>query len=229
MKSFHRVVEFLGWVVVFTCLLLLASGCKMLPPAPQKGSSYTAKLQQMALVQTPDAPQLVPVGEVPQLNFEQGENQETPSEQVYERTIDGTRVTESIRTSMGTAQHDRARDDWASVAKLEAKLRSYGSIKLLGFGLLLAALAMFHPAIRSFTGTTVQVWTGAAGAALIFGAQMLAGNETLVLILVCVGGGAIYMFRRHGYLQGMVDANKNGIPDALEAVLAKLNNKQQEK
>lgn len=197
-------------------ILLLCSGCRMLPPAPQKGSVYTAKLQQMALVATPDAPQLVPVGEVPQLNFTQGENQETPSEQVYERTIDGTRVTESIRTSMGTAQHDKARDEWMSVAKLEAKLRSYGSIKLFGFVLILCALGMFYPPVRAVTGTTVQVATGATGLGLVFGAQMLAGNETLVLVLAVVGLAAFYLFRRHGYLQGQLDANKNGIPDFLE-------------
>lgn len=206
-------------------LTLFLCGCRMLPPKPQKGSTYTAKLQQMALVQTPDAPQLVPVGEVPTLDFRQGENQETPSEQVYERTIDGSRVTETLRTSMGTAAEDYARKDWASIAKLEAKLRSYGSIKLLGMGLILAALAMFHPAVRAATGTRIQVWTGAAGVALVFGAQMLAGNETLVLILAVVGLAAFYTFRRAGYKDGLLDANKNGIPDALEAALEKLTKK----
>lgn len=206
-------------LVVFLCLILLLCSCSMVPPKPQKGSSYTAKLQTLALVDIPDAPQLVPVGQVPTLNFVQGENQDTPSTQTYERTVNGTAITEKISTSMGTAQHDKARDEWATVAQLEAKLKSYGSIKLLGFGLILAALAMFHPTVRAFTGTTVQVATGATGAALIFGAQLMAGNETLVLLLGLGGVAAVYMFRRHGYLQGMVDANKNGIPDVIESLL----------
>jgi len=207
-------------------VVLLSSGCRMLPPAPQKGSAYTAKLQHMALVPTPDAPQLVPVGEVPQLEFTQGENQDTPSTQVYERTVEaaGSSVTETLTTSMGTSQHDKARDEWGSIAKFEAKLKSYGSIKLFGFMLIVAALGMFWPAVRAFTGTTVQLVTGGTGLAMVFGAQLMAGNEWF--ILVAIGGvAALYVLRRSWKREGEIDANKNGIPDAIEATIAKLKGK----
>lgn len=211
-----RHAETIVLLTLLVFMLMLSCGCRMVPPKPQKGSAYTAKLQKVALVQAPDAPAVVPVGENPVLNFQQGENQETPSEQVYERTIDGTKVTETLRTSMGTTQHDKARDEWASVAAIEAKLRSAGSVKVFGFVLVLCALGMFYPPIRAVTGTTVQVATGVTGLGLIFGAQLLAGNETLVLLLTAGGIASFYFFRRHGYLQGMVDANKNGVPDYLE-------------
>lgn len=205
-----------------SAVALLTLSCSTLPPKPQTGGRVLAEIPFVAppmAVQgvgtTAQLPTIPPV----RLNVSQGENQAENTVSAYTRettTKAGDTTKESFTTTLGTNQHDKARDEWGTLAKFEAKLKSYGSIKAFGFVLVLLALGMFYPPVRAFTGSTIQVATGATGVFFIFGSQIIAGNEKLVLGIVVAALVGLYFFRRHGYLQGMVDSNKNGIPDRLE-------------
>ena len=198
--------------------VVLVAGCSSFQPTPkpQSGGVLKATIPPVAM---PDAVTVPGWTNPPPVLIEltAPENSDVPSTSHWTREVSKSGgIKETLVTSLGINQHDQARDDWAAVRKLEAKLKSYSGIKLFGFALILAALAMFHPAVRAITGTTGQVATGATGLVLVFGSQALAGNETMVAI-VAVVGLAVYLFaRRHGQLQGMVDANKNGIDDRRE-------------
>ena len=209
-------------VLLLVAVALATVSCSTLPPKPQTGGTVLAEMPFVAsplplqgVGTPPPLPSIPPV----RLSVSQGENQSTPTVSSYTRettarTGDITR--ESFSTTLGQNQHDKARDEWGTLAKFEAKLKSYGSIKAFGFVLVLLALGMFYPPVRAFTGSTVQVATGVTGLGLIFGSQLIAGNETLVLVGSAIGLAAVYFFRRHGYLQGMVDVNKDGIDDKLQ-------------
>jgi hypothetical protein len=155
----------------------------------------------------PKPVQLVGVTNAPvQIRLVAPENSDLPTISTWTRKVTDAGVDEQLVTELGINQHDKARDDWATVRKLEARMKSYGPIRVFGFVLILAALAMFHPVVRAITGTTGQIATGATGLLLVFGAQLVQGNETLILVGSTVGL-ALYLFaRRHGLLQGLVDA-----------------------
>jgi hypothetical protein len=163
-------------------IILLCAGCSTFQatPRPQSGGSVEFRY--------------------PAVRMTAPDNADSPSS----LTLNG----DTLTASFGINQHDKARDDWAAVRKLESKLKSYGSVRLFGFALLLAALAMFHPVVRTITGATGQIATGALGLALVFGGSVVAGNETLIILTVTVAL-ALYLFaRRHGQLQGMLDTTK---------------------
>ncbi len=111
-----------------------------------------------------------------------------------------TEITDRENTVIGAAQADNAR-------ALAAKLSAMKPIQFCGVLLVLAALAMFHPAVRAVTmSTTLQAVTGAAGVALIFGPILLVGHEGVFLV-AGVGVPALwFIVHRHGHLQGQVDA-----------------------
>ncbi len=167
----------------------------------------------------------------------QGDNPSQPSKQTHEATTvetfiapagsvlieDGVRsyevteptpvkrVTTTVtKTELGAAQKN-------TVAETAAKLKSLRPVQFLGFLLIVGALAMFHPIVRAITrSSTLQMVTGAAGAFLIFAPVVIVGNEG-ILIAAGIGLPAVWFFvHRHGRLQGLVDANKNGIDDRLE-------------
>jgi len=151
----------------------------------------------------------------------QSENPQAPTAQTTERIVETTTsvggTNQTVKTSerssatIGAAQKDTARE-------IAAKLSSARPVQVVGVILILAALAMFHPAVAAITASrTFQMATGAVGLFLIFAPFVVVGNEKL-LLLAGIGVPAGWFFiHRHGKLQGLVDANKNGIPDDQEA------------
>jgi hypothetical protein len=136
------------------------------------------------------------------------------------------RTIQRADSEIGAAQKDTARET-------TARLTAIRPLQMIGIVLLVAGVAMFHPAIRAFVGSgTLQVGCFAVGTGLIFLPMIVAGHETLVLVMGGAGVlalGVWFLAHRHGQLKGMVDANQNGIDDRIEAALAKLKNGGQEK
>jgi hypothetical protein len=215
-----------GVLLFLLVAMLIASGCSALSPTPrpQKGGAVVAKIP---VVQESFAGKRIDLSQftsnaLPQIviEAEQPENPNTPTENSYTRTTarpDGTSTTEEFRSVLGTTQHDKARDDWGGIAMAATKLKAARLPQILGFLLILASLAMFHPAVKAVTMSSTLQWvTGGVGLALVFLSPMFATMDA-TLIMVGIGGPAAYYFIwKHGRLQGEIDANKNGIPDRLE-------------
>ncbi len=129
-----------------------------------------------------------------------------PAPQIEEET-----VTQEVTVEIGAAQKDTSRE-------LAAKLQSMRPMQFLGAAFLIAALAMFHPAVRLLMGSSreMQIMVGAAGLFLIFAPQFIAGNELLIMGVTVGGLVALYVIKRSSYKSGIIDANKNGIPDDQE-------------
>jgi hypothetical protein len=128
-----------------------------------------------------------------------------------EPTVQKTRMMEKAGTVIGAAQKDTARE-------LGAKLASLKGIVWLGAGLFVFGLAsLVWPPLKAIIGS---VTTSAAillgGIALMVLPSLVVGNELLILSGVGLGVGAWFLAHRHGRLQGLVDANQNGIDDRLE-------------
>jgi hypothetical protein len=70
-----------------------------------------------------------------------------------------------------------------------ARLTAIRPLQMIGIMLLVAGVAMFHPAIRAFAGSgTLQVGCFAVGTGLIFLPMVIAGHEMLVL---AIGGAGV--------------------------------------
>jgi hypothetical protein len=115
------------------------------------------------------------------------------------------------KTELGAAQKDTARE-------IGAKLSSLKGIVWVGVTVFLFGLAsLFYPPLRAIIGS---VTTSAAiligGLALIVLPTLIVGNELLILGAVAIAVGGWFIAHRHGKLQGLVDANRNGIDDRLE-------------
>lgn len=179
------------------CLLALAltAGCTSIPLRPGRASIKSES------------------GQV--ISVRQSQNPLNETIQDYKRVTDHDAkvTTEEVHTKIGAAQKDTARE-------MAAKLGSMRPVMWVGILLFLFGASSFvWPITKAIIGgsvTTSAVIT-AAGVALIALPAMIVGNEMLIL-----GGGAgaaaLYWFsHRHGKLQGLVDANKNGIDDREEA------------
>ena len=85
-------------------------------------------------------------------------------------------------------------------------------------GGLIGLASIFYPPLRAIIGsvTTSLAITG-GGVALMVLPSLIVGNELLILGGVAVVVGAWFLAHRHGRLRGMIDANRNGIDDRLEA------------
>jgi hypothetical protein len=132
-------------------------------------------------------------------------------------------VTETeVKTSVGAAQKDTARE-------IGAKLAAMRPVQYVGFILILAALAMFHPVVRSVTmSSTLQMVTGAVGILLIFLPMVIVGNE-VILLVAGIGIPTVWFFvHKHGKLQGLVDANKDGIDDRVQDYIDQIASAQSE-
>ncbi len=116
------------------------------------------------------------------------------------------------KTELGAAQKDTARE-------LGAKLASLKGIVWVGVAMFLFGLAsIFYPPLKLLIGSvTTSAAITIGGLALMVLPTLIVGNELLILAGVGVGVGGWFLAHRHGRLQGMVDANKNGIDDSLEA------------
>jgi hypothetical protein len=94
-----------------------------------------------------------------------------------------------------------------------ARLTAIRPLQMIGIMLLVAGVAMFHPAIRAFVGSgTLQVGCFAVGTGPIFLPMVIAGHESMVL---AIGGAGVlalgvwFLAHRHGKLKGMVETKKN--------------------
>jgi hypothetical protein len=186
-------------IALAVCLL---AGCQAFQPTPkpQSGGALSVDVPGGLAITNPAPVIIRTIGP---------ENADTPTTTTWRRSYtspNGHTTHEEWAAELGVNQHDKARDDWAVVRKFEAHLKSYGQIRVFGFILILGALAMFHPAVRAFTGTTGQLATGAVGLVLIFGGNVLAGHETLVMVASIIALAVYWFARRHGVLQGRVDA-----------------------
>lgn len=179
--------------LLLAAALIFASGCSSF--IPQRGGRSA-----------------VSVGPV-SAAVEQSENPKeasrlaTESETIYQ--IDpGTGKTNVIvvkattDTVIGGAQKDMSRE-------VAAKLRSMRPVQMMGVLLILAALAMFHPAVRAITmSRTLQMVTGATGMFLIFAPAIVVGNEKILLVAGIALPVAYFFAHRHGKLQALAGDNK---------------------
>jgi hypothetical protein len=145
------------------------------------------------------------------LEVQQSENPKTSTVQDYTKVTDTNGVTtEKVHTEIGAAQKDVARE-------MAAKLGSLRPVMWVGILVLLFGIASFHPYLRALVGSvTTSVIITVAGLGMIVLPSLIVGNEILIL---GVGLGAVVLYwfsHRHGKLQGIVDANKNGIDDRKE-------------
>jgi hypothetical protein len=117
------------------------------------------------------------------------------------------------KTELGAAQKDTARE-------LGAKLSSLKCIVWVGLGLFLFGLAtLVYPPLRVVIGSvTTSAAMVVGGLVLMVLPTLVVGNELLILGGVGVAVGGWFLAHRHGRLQGIVDANKNGVDDRLESV-----------
>ena len=153
----------------------------------------------------------------------QSQNPKQETTHIYRRTEEpvlspnstGTtpvKVTEVIETTIGAAQKDVARE-------VTAKLSSMKGVVWVGILVFLFGAASFvYPPLKVIVGgsvTTSGVIT-LAGLAMIVLPSLIVGNE-IVILGGSTAAAALYWFsHRHGRLQGLVDANKNGIDDREE-------------
>ena len=102
--------------------------------------------------------------------------------------------------------------------ELGAKLSSLKGIVWVGVVMFLFGLAsIFYPPLKLLIGSmTTSAAITIGGLALMVLPTLIVGNELLILAGVGVVVGGWFLAHRHGRLQGMVDANKNGIDDSLE-------------
>jgi len=130
---------------------------------------------------------------------EQSENPKTDTTQVFERVIEGNKVTERVNTKIGSAQKDTARE-------MGAKLASLKGVVWVGLLLFVAgAASLVWPPLKAIVGSsTTSALAIAAGVALMALPSLIVGNEVLIL---CVGAGAVLLYwfsHRHGELRGQV-------------------------
>jgi hypothetical protein len=143
---------------------------------------------------------------------EQPQNPKDEAVQTWEREqkSDGS-VSEKVTTKIGAAQKDTAREIGAKLASL--KWVTWVGVAVFLFGIASA----FWPPLKLIVGSvTTSAVACVAGLALIVLPVLVVGHELLIL-----GGGvgAVFLYwfsHRHGKLQGLVDANKNGIDDRRE-------------
>lgn len=115
------------------------------------------------------------------------------------------------RTELGASQKDTAR-------ALAAKLSSLKNIVWVGVALFIFGLAsLFWPPLKLVIGSiTTSAAITLGGLALIILPTLVVGNELLLLGGVAIAVSAWFLAHRHGRLQGLLDANNNGIDDRLE-------------
>jgi len=130
---------------------------------------------------------------------EQSENPKTGTTQEFERVTEGNKVTERVKTKIGAAQKDTARE-------MGAKLASLKGVVWVGLLLFVAGAASFvWPPLKAIVGSaTTSAVAVAAGIALMALPSLIVGNEILIL---CLGVGAVLLYwfsHRHGELRGQI-------------------------
>jgi len=188
---------------VFLILLVgLFTGCGAMPLNPGKSSFISASGVSGSV--------------------QQSQNPQSETTQKYKRVVeesigDGIPVktspvrvtTEELETKIGAAQKDTARE-------IGAKLSSLKSVVWVGILVFLFGAASFvYPPLKIVVGgsVTTSAVIALSGLAMIVLPTLIVGNE-LVILGAAIGAAVLYWFsHRHGKLQGIVDANKDGIDD----------------
>jgi len=117
----------------------------------------------------------------------------------------GTRKVASTKQKteqlLGGAQKDDSRE-------ISAKLASMKPVQIAGVLLMLAAAAMFHPAVRVAVGAgkEMQMAVAAVGAALVFAPMLLVGNEKLILVGGLALLVAVFGLTRLSYYKAKADS-----------------------
>ena len=105
---------------------------------------------------------------------------------------------EETRQELGAAHRDATRE-------LAARAASLKPAQYLGFVLLVAALAMFHPAVAAVVGSrTTQAATGVVGLMLILSPAVVPGHERWLMVTGVVLVLVWWLAHRHGELRGKV-------------------------
>ena len=208
------------------CLLvatLLLSGCHSGALRPLKGGSASIEpvgnlaADASLTLEAPDNPSM-PSSQVTKDVKEEKFVFAQPTERVTETKLaDGsvTKVVEVIPAGtvkvvsstrdtsqqIGAAQKDTSRE-------ISAKLASFKPVQYVGIVLLLAAAAMFHPAVRIAIsgGKEIQMASAAVGLTLVFGPTMFVGNERIILFAGIGGLFVVYALSRLGYYKGKIDS-----------------------
>lgn len=120
-------------------------------------------------------------------------------------------IVETAAANVGVAQVDRSGEIFASISAMRP-------VQILGAVLVVGALAMFHPVVRLTIGAgkQMQAIAGGAGVLCLFGPQVLAGNETLVIIVAGVGVLGAYLLSRLSYKEAIADTIKTTPPPSPE-------------
>ena len=194
------------WKLVILLLALSVAGCKSFQPTPkpQSGGSYMATIPP---VQMPGPVQLVETRPVPvpvRIEMKAPDNPAAASSSVWTREDLGLNSRESLRVDFAPVQVDHARAAWGGIEKFKAQLATYRPIRMAGIALIVLACAGFVPQVRLIMGRSGQTAAFISGFALVFGAQMFQGNETLAMVLTAIGLGMWVVARRYGILQGAV-------------------------
>lgn len=158
--------------------------------APAAGRNRSVRAPQVGTPQPPSQPSPQPQPS-PESTIEP--TAAAPVEEVTETTV--------VETVIGPAHKDTS-------SELRAKIESMRPMQIVGAGMIVAACAMFYPPIRKLGAFSreMQATTAAAGFALVYGPQIIAGNEWLIIL----GVVAYYVISRHSYTKGKADAASDG-------------------
>ena len=120
------------------------------------------------------------------------------------------------KTELGAAQKDTAREIGAKLASLKGIV--WVGVVMFVFGL----ASLFYPPLRTLIGSvTTSAAILAGGLALMVLPTLIVGNEILILGGVALAVGGWFLAHRHGQLRGLIDTDKNGVDDRIQAALAK--------
>jgi hypothetical protein len=127
----------------------------------------------------------------------QSQNPQQETTQEYERVNGET--TERVRTKIGAAQKDTAREISAKLSSLRGVVWVGVLVFLFGVG------SLFYPPLKLIVGsTTTSAAACVAGLALIFLPSLIAGHEVLILAVGVGAVGVWWVAHRHGHLRGQV-------------------------
>lgn len=187
--------------ILFLVSVLLFAGCSTFKP--QRGGNAGSDLktgstslsvnqpdnpagkaeQEASREETRETPTSLPTAQTTTVTHPDGTKTETRVE--FSSAVAKETISQSTKAVVGPAQKDTARE-------LAAKLASMRPIQYAGVAcLLFAAAGLFYAPLRIVLGGGKQfpIAIGVLGAALVVAPQLIAGNETLILV-----GSAVVAF-----------------------------------
>lgn len=229
------------WIAaLLACVLAMLCGCGVTPQrggkshvsvaVPRAGTIAEGQTVVSSDLQQPENPkdssqQETRITEESEMPIPAGSviKQATGSNTFMEFTIAGpanlrTKRSVDSGTRIGAAQKDTARE-------LAAKLSSMRPVQVLGALLVLASLAMFHPAVATVVASkTVQWVCGGVGLMLLFAPVVVVDMAPMIQAVLVFGGIAVvvvwFLAGRNAShaatanaLQQWVDANNDGRDD----------------